>query len=95
MFVRRAVRTRGKLFVARCACVYLFFGVQKRGQAGREGATFVGRNGGGVLGLFRSRGKKGRKTKKKGTDLSDLVLVVGGNTVVRSVGNDDGRVVDV
>ena len=26
---------------------------------------FVGRNGGGVLGLFRSRGKKGRKTKKK------------------------------
>ena len=63
VFVGGAVRTRGELFVARCACVYLFFGVQ-RGGGGREGclleATVVG-----FYELCRSRGEKGRKTKKK------------------------------
>jgi len=73
VFVRGAVRTRGELFVARCACVYLFFGVQR---GGREGclleATVVG-----FYELGRSRGRERGKQKKKGNGLLDLVLVVG------------------
>ena len=92
VFVRGAVRTRGELFVARCACVYLFFGVQ-RGGGGKD-VCWRQRWWGFMNWVGRVGEREENKNIKKGNGLLDLGFG-GGNTVARSAGNDDGRVVDV
>lgn len=78
------------------ARVFIYFSVFRRG--GQAGAMFVGGNGGGVfwtvLVAWEER-EENKKKKKKGKRICWICFGGGLNTVVRSVGNDDGRVVDV